>query len=151
MSAILVDTTAAAGTEQISQKRGGGLWRAIRSNRKASVGLALFLLFCLVAAFPHLFVPWVHDDVRTVGQFSGLQHPSRLHWFGTTGLGQDVYAQVIYSTRQSLIIALVAGLGATILSVLIGVSAAYLGGLGDDALSMLTDVFLVLPTFPLII
>ena len=58
---------------------------------------------------------------------------------------------MIYGTRQSLVIALVAGLGATILSVLIGVSAAYLGGWADDVLSMFTDVFLVLPTFPLII
>ena len=62
-----------------------------------------------------------------------------------------MYAELIYSTRESLIIAVVAGLGATILSVIIGVSAAYLGGFADDGLSMLTDIFLVLPTFPLII
>jgi peptide/nickel transport system permease protein len=57
----------------------------------------------------------------------------------------------VYGTRQSLVIALVAGLFATVLAVLIGVSAAYLGGLGDDVLSFITNVFLVLPTFPLII
>ena len=62
-----------------------------------------------------------------------------------------MYAELVYSTRESLVIAVVAGLGATILSVLIGVSAAYLGGFADDVLSMLTDIFLVLPTFPLII
>ena len=62
-----------------------------------------------------------------------------------------MYAELIYSTRESLIIAVVAGLGATILSVIVGVSAAYLGGFADDGLSMLTDIFLVLPTFPLII
>jgi peptide/nickel transport system permease protein len=49
------------------------------------------------------------------------------------------------------VIALVAGFFATVLSVLVGVSAAYLGGLSDEALTMLTNVFLVLPTFPLII
>ena len=58
---------------------------------------------------------------------------------------------MIYGTRQSLVIALIAGFFATVLSVLIGVSAAYLGGIGDEALSLLTNVFLVLPTFPLII
>ena len=62
-----------------------------------------------------------------------------------------MYAELIYSTRESLIIAVVAGLGATILSVIVGVSAAYLGGFADDGLSMMTDIFLVLPTFPLII
>ena len=127
-----------------------GLWRAILHNRKAMLGAVLLLLFVLLAAFPHLFVPWLHGDPRAIGDLP-LQHPSSKHWLGTTGLGQDVYAQLIYSTRESLIIAVVAGLGATFLSVIIGVSAAYLGGVADDALSMLTDVFLVLPTFPLII
>ena len=66
-------------------------------------------------------------------------------------LGQDIWAQLVYGTRQSLVIALVAGLFATVLSVLVGVSAAYLGGIADEVLSMLTNVFLVIPTFPLII
>ena len=70
---------------------------------------------------------------------------------GTTHLGQDIWAQLIYGTRQSLVIALVAGLFATVLSVIIGVSAAYLGGVADEVLSMLTNIFLVIPTFPLII
>jgi len=114
------------------------------------LGAFMFSFFCLLAAFPHLFVPWQHGDPRDVGT-EPLLHPSTAHWLGTTGLGQDVYAELVYSTRESLVIALVAGLGATILSVIIGVSAAYLGGLADDSLSLVTDVFLVLPTFPLII
>jgi peptide/nickel transport system permease protein len=127
------------------------LWRAILRNRKASVGLALFLLFCAAAAFPHLFVPWSHGDPQAVGQFGSELHPSLKHWLGTTQLGQDVYTQLIYGTRESLLIALIAGAGATVLSVVIGVSAAYLGGISDDVLSMFTGVFLVLPAFPLMI
>ena len=149
MSTILVDSTQATGAPRATRRRGGGLWRAVRGNRKAMVGLALFALFCLLAAFPHLFVPWV-DDPQAIGD-TPLLHPSAQHWLGTTGLGQDVYAQLVYGTRESLIIALVAGLGATLLSVLVGVSAAYLGGIADEGLSLLTDVFLVLPGFPLII
>ena len=148
MSTLLVDT--AAVTEELPRRRRGGVLRAVRGNRKAMVGAGLFLLFCVLAAFPHLFVPWQHGDPRDIGDIP-LLHPSAQHWLGTTGLGQDVYAELIYSTRESLIIALVAGLGATILSVLIGVSAAYLGGVADDILSAITDIFLVLPTFPLII
>jgi len=148
MTAILVDQTIAAHPVPPSRRKGGSLWAAIRGNRKAMIGLFLFIMFCLLAAFPWLFTSVKHPgDI----QYPQLLHPSRAHWLGTTGLGQDVYAQVIYGTRQSLIIALVAGLGATILSVIIGVSAAYLGGYADELLSMFTDVFLVLPTFPLII
>jgi len=151
VSTLLVDSPDGTDVRPARRRMRGGLSRAILSNRKATAGLALLLLFCLLAAFPKLFVPWQQGDPRTVGQFQQLLHPSLTHWLGTTGLGQDVYAELIYSTRESLVIALVAGLGATAISVLIGVSAAYLGGVADDALSMLTGVFLVLPTFPLII
>src|SRR6059036_640552 len=125
MSAVVAG--AAAPVSGATRRPRGGLIRAILGNRKAMFGAALLLLFILLAAFPHLFVPWLHGDPRAIGD-APLQPPSGKHWLGTTGLGQDVYAELIYSTRESLVIAVVAGLGATILSVIIGVSAAYLGG-----------------------
>jgi peptide/nickel transport system permease protein len=148
MTALLVDTTAAAGVDAAPRRRGGGLASAVRSSPKAMVGLAIFLVFCVVAAVPQLFTS-VRDPNRLA--YSPALPPSTQHFLGTTSLGQDIYAQLIYGTRQSLIIALVAGLFATVLSVLVGVSAAYLGGIADEVLSMLTNVFLVIPTFPLII
>lgn len=147
MSTLTVEPVTVARTKR---RRSGNLLRAISHNRKALLGTFLLLLFCVLAIFPHLFVPWQHGDPRAISA-PPLLHPSADHWLGTTGLGQDVYAQLIYSTRESLVIALVAGIGATILSVIVGVSAAYLGGIADDGLSMLTDIFLVLPGFPLII
>jgi peptide/nickel transport system permease protein len=97
--------------------------------------------------------PQLFTDVRQPNRlaFAPSLAPSGAHWLGTTSLGQDIWAQLVYGTRQSLVIALVAGFFATVLAVLIGVSAAYLGGLADDFLSLLTNLFLVLPTFPLII
>src|SRR4051794_32096365 len=148
MSAIVAGTAPAA--PSVSRRPRGGIFRAILHNRKAMTGAALLLLFILLAAVPKLFVPWLKGDPQAIGDLP-LQGPSSAHWLGTTGLGQDVYAELIYSTRESLIIAVVAGLGATILAVIIGVSAAYLGGAADNVLSMMTDIFLVLPTFPLII
>jgi peptide/nickel transport system permease protein len=151
MSTIIAESATVNSTPRSLRKRRGGLVRAVLHNRKAVVGLALFLLFCLAAAVPHIFVPWLDGPPDKVGAFGSELHPSLHHWLGTTQLGQDVYAELIYGTRESLIIALVAGAGATVISVLIGVSAAYLGGLADDLLSLFTDVFLVLPAFPLII
>ena len=138
----------AAATPRPRGRSGAGFWRALRGNRKAMAGSAILLIFAVVAAFPGLFT--------TVRDPNALVYPPRLspstgHLLGTTGLGQDIYSQLIYGTRQSLIIALVAGFFATVLSVLIGVSAAYLGGIFDDLLSMLTNVVLVIPAFPLII
>jgi peptide/nickel transport system permease protein len=150
MTGLLVQTTAAAGDAGTPSRRrtGRGLWNAIRRSPKAMVGAVIFLVFCLVAAWPRLFTS--EADPTALKYMPGLQ-PSGEHWLGTTRLGQDIYAQLIYGTRESLLIAVVAGLFATVLSVMIGVSAAYLGGFADEALSFFTNVFLVIPTFPLII
>jgi len=148
MTALLVDTTAAAGGVPPIRHRGSGLLTAIRSSRKAMVGSIIFGVFCLVAAAPELFTSVRHPNDLA---FAPAQSPSGKHWLGTTSLGQDIWAQLVYGTRQSLVIALIAGLFATVLSVLVGVSAGYLGGLADEVLSMITGVFLVIPTFPLII
>jgi peptide/nickel transport system permease protein len=108
----------------------------------------VFALFCVVAAFPTLFTSVTQPDA--LGDAPSLK-PSGQHLLGTTTLGQDIYAQLIYGTRQSLVIAVVAGLFATVLAVIVGVSAAYIGGITDDVLSSITNIFLVIPTFPLII
>jgi len=70
---------------------------------------------------------------------------------GTTALGQDVWTQLLYGARLSLLIAFAAGLLSTALSVAIGLSAAYLGGRADEVLNTLINVFLVLPGLPLLI
>jgi peptide/nickel transport system permease protein len=147
MTSLLVQTTTTTETPAAVRRR-GGLVAAIRGNRKAMIGLVVFLLVTVIAIAPQLFTSVRHPNDLA---FPPALQPSGEHWLGTTMLGQDIYAQLIYGTRESLVIALVAGLFATILAVLVGVSAAYLGGFADDGLSMLTNVFLVLPTFPLII
>ncbi len=76
---------------------------------------------------------------------------STAHLLGTNHYGQDLFAQLVYGTRNVLIIAFVVGLATTTIAVLIGVAAAYLGGLTDSSLSLVTDVLLVIPLFPLLI
>jgi peptide/nickel transport system permease protein len=132
-----------------SRRAGARMWTAVRRSPKAVVGLTIFAVFCVLAAVPQLFTS-VRDPLACCA-FEPRLPPSTDHLLGTTQLGQDIWAQLVYGTRQSLVIALVAGFFATVLSVLIGVSAAYLGGVADDVLSMVTNVFLIIPTFPLII
>jgi peptide/nickel transport system permease protein len=80
-----------------------------------------------------------------------VQPPSAAHWFGTTHLGQDVFSQILVGTRGVMVVGLTAGVVATILSIIVGVTAGYLGGGWDDTLSALSNVFLVIPALPLII
>lgn len=129
-------------------RAGTGVVQAIRTNRKALVGTILLAMFTIIAIAPQLLTR-VDDPTRRAFDLS--LPPSPEHLLGTTSFGQDIWAQLVWGTRQSLLLAVLAGLGASILSVLIGVSAAYLGGATDDILSLLIDVFLVLPTLPLII
>jgi peptide/nickel transport system permease protein len=132
---------------EIKQGRWGDLWRAISRNRKAVAGVLLLLLFTVLAIFPGQIAPY---NGQAEIFLPGLG-PSRAHLLGTTAYGQDIFSQVIWGTRLSLVIALSVGGLATVLAVLVGVSAGYLGGATDGVLSLITDVILVLPIFPLII
>jgi peptide/nickel transport system permease protein len=157
MSAVSSSTGPVAGqlaatAEPVGPRRriraGAGVLQAIRTNRKALVGTILLAMFTIIAIFPQILT---RVDDPTKRAFDLSLPPSSEHLLGTTSFGQDIWAQLVWGTRQTLLVAILAGLGATALSVLIGVSAAYLGGSTDDILSLLIDVFLVLPTLPLII
>jgi peptide/nickel transport system permease protein len=123
------------------------LWRLVRRNRKATAGALLLLFFVVLAVFPGQIAPYSPTSINFVQALP----PSGAHWLGTTSQGQDIYSQLIWGTRQSLIIAFAAGGLATLVAVVVGVSAAYLGGIADGGLSLVTDVLLVVPIFPLII
>ena len=121
--------------------------RAVTSNRKATVGALLLLFFCLVALFPGVIA---HDN-PSAEIYPGKLAPSAQHLLGTNNFGQDLFAQVVWGTRPVLLIALLAGLGATVIAMLIGVTSAFLGGAWDGFLGLITDVLLVIPLFPLLI
>jgi len=82
---------------------------------------------------------------------SGMQPPSAANLLGTTQTGQDVLAQLAYATRGSLQIGLIVGVLATVLSAFFGILGAYLGGIMDEAFSLFSNVFLVIPGLPLVI
>jgi peptide/nickel transport system permease protein len=121
--------------------------RAVRSNRKATTGTVLLAAFILVSLFPGV----IAHDSPSADAYAPRLGPSTAHLLGTTAYGQDMFAQLVWGTRNVLIIAFVAGLATTGIAVLVGVAAAYLGGLWDGSLSALTDVLLVIPLFPLLI
>jgi peptide/nickel transport system permease protein len=133
--------------ERFTSGPAGNVARAVRSNTKATVGLAILTILVFLALFPGVLA---HDSPSGDNYAPGLS-PSLGHLLGTTSYGQDIFAQVIYGTRETLVIAVGAGAIATLLSVFVGVTAAYIGGLMDDVLAVVTDIFLVIPTFPLMI
>ena len=138
------------GTEQlppavIARKRG---WLR-RLPGKAKVGAAILALFILVAVIGPTIAPF-DPTATTPGQALPLG-PTTTHLLGTTATGQDVLSQLLVGTRSTVVLGLLTGLIATILSVVIGMSAGFLGGASDEGLSLLANVFLVLPALPLLV
>src|SRR3984893_12588876 len=121
--------------------------RAIRSNRKATAGTILLAIFILIALFPGV----IAHESPTQDAYPPQLGISTAHLLGTNHYGQDLFSQLVWGTRNVMIIALVVGLATTGIADLIGIAAAYLGGLWDSSLSVLTDVLLVIPLFPLLI
>jgi peptide/nickel transport system permease protein len=124
-----------------------GSFTFLRRDKKAAAGSIILFILLVITAFPSWFAP---DDPAAEIYKPGVGL-SFSHLLGTTSFGQDVFSQLIVGTRQSVLIALIVGFFCTVLSVGIGITAAYSGGLVDDTLSLFTDVVLVIPTFPLII
>ena len=144
-STAITDAAAVADAELPVEHR--RFLRALLGNRKALAGAVILLVMAFVAAFPGLIAP---DDPKASLYLPNLG-PSPAHLLGTTQLGQDVFSQLIWSTRLTLWVTLVVSVIATCISMIIGVTAAYLGGVTDRVLTVVTDVFLILPVLPLLI
>jgi peptide/nickel transport system permease protein len=126
-----------------------GWLRLLLSNRKSRVGLGVFAAMVLLGVLAPLFV-----SASSAVDFSLLdarQGPSWHHLFGTTDQGSDVFAQVAWGARRSLLLGAMAGALATFVGATLGIFAAYVGGFVDDVISLLTNVFFVIPTIPLLV
>jgi peptide/nickel transport system permease protein len=116
---------------------------------KAKVGAAILGAFILVA----IIGPWIapFDPNATIAGQALPTGPSLTHLLGTTATGQDVLSQMLVGTRSTVVLGLLTGVIATALSIVIGMSAGFLGGFADEGLSLVANVFLVLPALPLLV
>ena len=130
-----------------AKERVSSILRTITSSPKIAFGVGVVTFFVLIAIAAPLLTPY--DPNASI--VKGSLPPSLTHIFGTTGLGQDIFAQIVYGARVTLLVGFVAAIGSTILQVIMGLSSAYYGGIVDEVLSLIINVFLVLPGLPLTI
>jgi len=116
-------------------------------NGKVTTGLVILGFFALLA----LLGPWIAPYDPNQVSDALLSPPSATHWLGTDHTGRDILSQLVVGTRGVLVVGLVAGVSATVVGVLVGVTAGFVGGVGDESLSALSNMFLVIPQLPLII
>jgi peptide/nickel transport system permease protein len=119
----------------------------ILRSPKIVAGLLILAFFVVLALFGPLLVGADPTKTHSVG----LAGPSAAHWLGTTQSGQDVLAQVVYGARISMGVGVLSAVIATALSIVVGLVGGYVGGVVDEVLSLITNIFLVLPALPLVI
>lgn len=122
--------------------------KIIKSNSQLKYGvigvcILLFIVICaplMTKIDPHFFGP---DMLNKLGENG--------HWLGTNNMGQDIYSMIIYGARTSLMVAVISALISGVLGVVIGGIAGYFGGRVDQFISEIINIFMMLPTFFLIL
>ena len=119
---------------------------ARRLRRPVLFGLLLLALFLLLAVFAPLIAPY---DPWEPGR--PFLTPSGTHPFGTNDIGQDIFSELIYSTRISLFVGFFAAFVSVAIGTLVGLFSGYLRGAADEVLMGTTDIVLIIPALPLMI
>jgi peptide/nickel transport system permease protein len=109
-----------------------------------------FWVLCLLVGFAILSLFSPYDPTRW-GHVPRDLRPSAQHWLGTDSNGQDIFWMATFAVRNSLIIALIAGVVSRIIAVIVGMVAGYKGGSTDRVLMFFSDSLLVIPLFLIIV
>ena len=139
-------TTATQPAPRARARKSNSPVRTLLSSRMAIFGLVLVLVFVLIAGLAPVIAPGSPD------KFAGAPNlaPSAEFWLGTTHLGKDVFKQTVWGARSSLLVGFGTAIFTTLVAVAVGMSAGYFRGLTDDLLTLLMNLFLVIPGLPLL-
>ncbi|KXK20819.1 MAG: ABC transporter permease [Chloroflexi bacterium OLB15] len=128
--------------------------KALTRNKTGFIGFLGIMFFVLMTVFGPLFIEYdgqIHMDRRLPGATSLFQGPSEEFPLGLDWQGRDVLSHVIYGGQSLIMIALQAGLMATIIGFVFGAAAGLLGGAVDQFLIALSNFILTIPQFPLLL
>ena len=119
--------------------------RTLSRNASAMFGLGLVLLFFLTAAIGPWIVPFPEDGAGAVHMDIKLQPPDEVYWMGTDHVGRDIFTRVVLGAQVTLQIALIITVVANLIGVPLGIIAGYVGGVTQEVIMRVTDVFLGVP------
>lgn len=125
------------------------IWaRILLGNRLALAGLLVFTVIFLAAIFAPMLTRFAPETMTDAALGSS---PSPTHWFGTNDQGQDIFAQVLYGARFSLAVGFGTGFSIAAVATLVGMIAGYARSWLDDILTLVMNIFLIIPQLPLLI
>ncbi len=123
-------------------------FRKLLRDKQAVFGLGLILILGVVALAAPLLAP---QDPLQQNLRERLQAPSLIHWLGTDDLGRDLLSRLIYGSRVSLLVGMIAVSISTLFGTFVGLCAGYLGRWVDSFCMRTVDILLCFPTFFLIL
>ncbi len=132
-------------TLAVGTVRGSALRTAVRGNPLLVAGLVLATALVVIAIFAPLIAPYPGDAGSATHPLESFLPPSSHHWFGTDDVGRDVFSRVVYGARISLSVAAIVIAFSCIVGVPLGIAAGYFGGIVDNVLMRVTDIFLAFP------
>ena len=123
-------------------------WRRFRANRAAVIGLCFIFFVCFLAIFANLLMPY--DPYHSYPGMRGVG-PSLAHPMGFDHIGRDLMTRVVYGSRIALLVGIGATLISVVLGVLVGALSGYFGGGVDTVLSRIVDALMAFPLLVLLI
>ncbi|MEC0176767.1 ABC transporter permease [Paenibacillus favisporus] len=121
-------------------------WQTMYRNKKAFSGMIILAIFIFMA----IFGPMMASLDMTVNFDGRYKSPSFTHWLGTDYGGRDTFLQLVYGSRDVLSIGLFAALFTLVLGFVIGAVSGFVGGKTDTVLMFITNLFLTVPSFPVL-
>jgi len=139
------------GQEQVLEKPESQLkeiWYSLCRNKGALIALGIIVFLIFVAIFRDFLMPY---DPNYSDMAKAFQRPNSEHWFGTDQLGRDIFSRIIYGTRISLSVGLIAVTFALTVGTVLGSIAGYFGGKVDTVIMRCMDMMLAVPSILLAI
>jgi ABC-type dipeptide/oligopeptide/nickel transport system permease subunit len=120
-------------------------WRRFKKNKAALAGAFIIGFIIFLAIFDALIAPFPPNDISAFYEGKTRDPPSLKYLFGTDYVGHDVFSQVVYGSRSALYVGFSAAGIAMILAILVGLISGYYGGIVDNILMRISEIFLVIP------
>jgi peptide/nickel transport system permease protein len=117
-------------------------WKRLKRNKLAMIGLGIVIFLILIAMLAPVISPY--DPILRIKEDSGLG-PSSIHWFGTDILGRDIFSRVIYGSRISLEVGVIAVGISLIIGLFLGALSGYFGNVSDIVIMRIADIFFAFP------
>jgi peptide/nickel transport system permease protein len=121
------------------------VWRELRANPTLAAGTVMLAIIVFIAVFAPLLAPFPADAGNATHPLAVLQPPSGTHPFGTDEVGRDLLSRVMYAGRTSLQIVVEVLAIAAVIGIPLGLIAGYFGGVVDQVIMRITDIFLAFP------